>query len=256
MLGGGQDLYAYEQALRAHGFASVAGADEAGRGACAGPLVAGAAILPPDVRPKGLNDSKLMTEAARERAYGQIVAEAVWAVAVIPAAEVDRLGVQEANYAAMRRAVAGLASSPALVLFDGFAVPGVSLPSQAVVKGDRLAACISAASVIAKVTRDRMMVELHETHPVYGFAAHKGYATAVHQAALDEHGPCPEHRFSYANVPRPGTVGAARVRDTARPIVGQNGEGSARPAQGDLLDFGAIAGAGSRARLDFRGARE
>ena len=255
-LGGGQDLYAYEQALRTHGFAAVAGADEAGRGACAGPLVAGAAILPPDVRPTGLNDSKLMTEAARERAYAQIVAEAVWAVAVIPAAEVDRLGVQQANYAALRQAVAGLAAVPGLVLFDGFAVPGVVTRSQAVVKGDRLAACISAASVIAKVTRDRIMVELHETHPVYGFAAHKGYSTAVHQAALDEHGPCPEHRLSYANVPRPRPVGAERAQDTGGSIVGQNGEGSARPAQGDLLGFGAIAGAGSRARLDFRGARE
>lgn len=260
VLGGGQDLYAYEQALRTHGFASVAGADEAGRGACAGPLVAGAAILPPDFRPKGLNDSKLMTEAARERAYDQIVADAVWAVAVIPAAEVDRIGVQQANYAALRQAVAGLATAPGLVLFDGFAVPGVPVRSQAVVKGDRLAACISAASVLAKVTRDRIMVELHAKHPVYGFAGHKGYATPVHQAALDEHGACPEHRFSYANVPRSGAAEAARERDTGRTgrgNVGQNGEGSAaRPAQGDLLDFGAIAGAGSRARLDFRGARE
>ena len=245
VLGGGQDLYAYEQALRTHGFASVAGADEAGRGACAGPLVAGAAILPPDFRPKGLNDSKLMTEPARERAYAQIVAESVWAVAVIPAAEVDRVGVQEANYRAMRQAVAGLAAVPGLVLFDGFAVPGVSLRSQAVVKGDRLAACIAAASVVAKVTRDRIMVALHETHPAYGFAGHKGYSTAVHQAALDAHGPCPEHRFSYANVPGTRPVEAVEVQDTGRRFVGQNGEGSARPAQGDLLDFGAIAGAGS-----------
>jgi ribonuclease HII len=244
-LGNGQDLYAYEQALRTHGFATVAGADEAGRGACAGPLVAGAVILPPDLRPDGLNDSKLMTAAARERAYEQIVGKAAWAVAVISAKEVDRLGVQEANYAAMRQAVVGLATSPSLVLFDGFAVPGVTLRSQAVVKGDRLAACIAAASVIAKVTRDRIMVELHDVHPVYGFATHKGYSTAVHQAALDEHGPCPEHRLSYANVPRPRPVKPEAAQDTTRPFVGQNGEGSARPAQGDLLDFGAIAGAGS-----------
>jgi ribonuclease HII len=244
-LGGGQDLYAYEQALRAHGFASVAGADEAGRGACAGPLVAGAAILPPGLRPKGLNDSKLMTAPARERAYELITAEADWAVAVVPAADVDRLGVQEANYTALRLAVAGLAGSPGLVLFDGFSVPGVPVRSRAVVKGDRLAACISAASVIAKVTRDRIMVALHEAHPAYGFAAHKGYSTAVHQAALDEHGPCPEHRLSYANVPRPRPLGAREAQNAGRPFVGQNGEGSARPAQGDLLDFGAIAGAGS-----------
>jgi ribonuclease HII len=152
----------------------------------------------------------------------------------------------------MRQAVAGLPEAPHLILFDGFAVPGVSIRSQAVVKGDRLAACISAASVIAKVTRDRIMVGLHEEHPVYGFAGHKGYATPVHQAALDEHGPCPEHRLSYANVPAfrtvkvaSGTVKVGQARDTGRPIVGQNGEGNARPAQGDLLDFGAIAGAGS-----------
>lgn len=246
----GFDLYAYEQALRLRGFLSVAGADEAGRGACAGPLVAGAVILPPDLRPEGLNDSKLMTAAARDRAYERITANAAWSVAVIPAAEVDRMGVQEANYTALRQAVAGLGMSPGLVLFDGFAVPGVAIRSQAVVKGDRLAACISAASVIAKVTRDRIMIELHETHPVYGFAAHKGYSTAAHQAALAEHGPCPEHRFSYANVPGPRLgdttdprTGRARAADdTAAPIVGQNGEGSAQAAQGDLLDFGAIAG--------------
>ncbi len=250
------DLYAYEQALRVYGFTAVAGADEAGRGACAGPLVAGAVILPPDLRPDRLNDSKLMTAAARDTAYDQITAAAAWSVAVIPAAQVDRIGVQEANYAALRQAVAGLTLSPAYVLFDGFAVPGVPVPSQAVVKGDRLAACVSAASVIAKVTRDRIMIELHETHPVYGFAAHKGYSTAAHQAAIDEHGPCTEHRFSYANVPAVGEDGERRSRRTGAAIVGQNGEGSALAAQGDLLDPGVLAGAGSRARLDFRGARE
>jgi len=251
VLGGGQDLYAYEQALRTHGFASVAGADEAGRGACAGPLVAGAVILPPDLRLDGLNDSKLMTAAARERAYARIVSDAAWAVAVVPAADVDRIGVQEANYTAMRQAVAALPAVPGLVLFDGFPVPGVAVRSQAVVKGDRLAACIAAASVIAKVTRDRIMVELDGVHPGYGFAAHKGYCTPTHQAALDEHGPCPEHRFSYANVPPPResvreTVAepvdvSVNARDTARRILGQNGEGNARPAQGDLLGLGAIA---------------
>lgn len=256
ILDDGQDLYAYEQSLRLHGFTSVAGADEAGRGACAGPLVAGAVILPPDLRPDGLNDSKLMTAAARDRAYEQIVAAAAWSVAVIPAADVDRMGVQQANYTALRQAVAGLNEQPDLALFDGFTVPGVPVRSQRVIKGDRLAACISAASVIAKVTRDRIMIELHETHPVYGFAAHKGYSTAAHQAALDEHGPCPEHRFSYANVPRARADLDRTVDDTVASIVGQNGDGSAQAAQGDLLDSGAVAGAGSRARLDFRGARQ
>jgi ribonuclease HII len=244
ILGSGHDLYAYEQALNACGFAAVAGADEAGRGACAGPLVAGAVILPADLRPGGLNDSKLMTAAARERAYKQITAVAAWAVAVVPAADVDRLGLQEANYAALRQAVAALAPPPDLILFDGFAVPGAAARSRAVVKGDRLAACVAAASVIAKVTRDRIMVELDDVHPLYGFAAHKGYSTAMHQAALDEHGPCSEHRLSYANVPGRRPAVSEAGRETARSIVGQNGEGSARPAQGDLLDFGATAGAG------------
>ncbi|MBS2962825.1 ribonuclease HII [Actinocrinis puniceicyclus] len=255
ILGGGQDLYAYEQALRVHGIAAVAGADEAGRGACAGPLVAGAVILPPDLRPAGLNDSKLMTPAARDRVYEQLVAGAVWAVSVVPAAQVDRVGVQQANYAALRDAVAGLSARPGLVLFDGFAVPGVAVPSRAVVKGDRLAACIAAASVIAKVTRDRIMVQLHQCHPVYGFAAHKGYSTAAHQAALDEHGPCPEHRRSYVNVAaasvRKAPEGTVLRQGTVAAIVGQNEEGSAQAAQGDLLDFGVVAEDRSRARLDL-----
>jgi ribonuclease HII len=244
-LGGGQDLYFYEQALRASGFAPVAGADEAGRGACAGPLVAGAVVLPPDLRLIGLNDSKLMTAKARDRVYEEIVASALaWAVAVIPAPEVDRTGLQRANYAALRQAVAALAVRPRLAIFDGFDVPGVTVLSHALVKGDRLAACIAAASVVAKVTRDRIMAQLHAVHPRYGFDAHKGYATASHQAALNRLGPCPEHRLSYANVPAPVTVGHLRA-DTAARIVGQNGEGSARTAQGDLMGFGAGAVTGS-----------
>lgn len=268
VLGAGLDLYAYERALCEAGHGPVAGADEAGRGACAGPLVAGAAILPPDLRPTGLNDSKLMTAAARDLAYEQIVAGAAWAVAVIPAAEVDRMGVQEANYEALRRAVAGLGIRPALVLFDGFTVPNAGVPSHAVIKGDRLAACISAASVIAKVTRDRIMTELHETHPNYGFAAHKGYSTAVHQAALERWGPCGEHRFSYSNVAAvaaattptstfAGREASSTGEDTVRRIVGQNGRRSARPVQGELLGPDAIAGTGEQAQAaqDTRGAR-
>lgn len=244
--GGVIDLYAYEAALAAFGRGPIAGADEAGRGACAGPLVAAAVILPPDLRPNGLNDSKLMTELARERAYAAIVEHAEWAVSVIPAAQVDRLGVQEANYAALRESIAKLSARPGTALIDGFAVRGITsggrpVPAHAVVKGDRLVACIAAASVVAKVTRDRIMVELDAAYPGYGFAAHKGYATADHQERLDRSGPCPEHRFSYANVPSartdPGGDG------TMRPEVVQNMKGSARPSQGDLLDAGS-AGAG------------
>ncbi|WP_307846709.1 ribonuclease HII [Actinospica durhamensis] len=224
-LGDGRGLYAYGEALAAAGVRPVAGADEAGRGACAGPLVAGAAVLPPTLRLPHLGDSKLVTEKRREQLYTAILAEAeAWAVAVVPAAEVDRIGVQEANYRALREAVAGLGARPALALIDGFAVPGLGVPGQAVVKGDRLVAAISAASILAKVTRDRLMAELDGSWPEYGFGAHKGYATATHQQALDLHGPCPEHRLSYANVP-------------GRP-VGDNGGGTQapdRPAQGDLL---------------------
>lgn len=224
-LGDRRGLYSYGLELHGLGVSPVAGADEVGRGACAGPLVAGAAVLPPRLFLKGLGDSKLVTPLARERLYGEIVAKAAaWAVAVVPASEVDRIGVQAANYRALREAVAALGVRPALVLVDGFAVPGLGFPGQAVVKGDRLVAAIAAASILAKVTRDRMMAQLEDVWPGYGFALHKGYATAAHQAALDRLGPCPEHRLSYANVP-----GRA---------VGDNGAEAGSPsppAQGDLL---------------------
>jgi len=202
-------LYALERALRRRGFARVAGADEAGRGACAGPLVAAAAMLPPGRRGEidELADSKLLTPAARERVYARVVARATgYAVVVIPPAEVDRRGLHVCNLAAIRRALAGLPVRPDYVLTDGFPVDGLDGPGLAVWKGDQVAACVAAASVLAKVTRDRIMVELAEDHPAYGFAEHKGYATPDHAAALEQYGPCPIHRFSYANVP------AERVR--------------------------------------------
>ena len=232
-LGDGRDLYAYCLELHEAGVAPVAGADEAGRGACAGPLVAGAAVLPPGLRLDGLGDSKLLSERQRERLYAEVTAQAAaWAVAVVPAAEVDRIGVQEANYRALREAVAALGGPrPALALIDGFAVPALGVPGQAVVKGDRLVACIAAASILAKVTRDRMMTELHESWPQYGFAAHKGYATAVHQEALDRLGPCPEHRLSYANVP--GRAVGDNGLDETGPEAGAAASGP--PTQGDLL---------------------
>jgi ribonuclease HII len=196
-------LYALERALRRRGFARVAGADEAGRGACAGPLVAAAAMLPPGRRGEieELDDSKLLTPAARERVYEQVVARAsAFAVVVIPPDEVDSRGLQVCNLAALRRSLAGLAVRPDYVLTDGFPVDGLDVPGLAVWKGDQVAACVAAASVLAKVTRDRLMVELDEQYPEYGFAEHKGYTTPEHSAALDRHGPCPIHRFSYQNV--------------------------------------------------------
>jgi ribonuclease HII len=196
-------LYGYERALHRVGLARIAGADEAGRGACAGPLVVAAAVLPPGKRGQvpGLADSKLLTAAARERVYAQVVRRAVsWSVVVIPPQQVDRIGLHVANVQGMRRALAQLTVTPAYALTDGFPVPGLDVPGLAVWKGDRVAACIAAASVVAKVTRDRLMVDLHEKWPVYDFATHKGYCTEAHQDALNRHGPCPEHRYCYLNV--------------------------------------------------------
>jgi ribonuclease HII len=199
------NLYAFERSLAKAGLEPVAGADEAGRGACAGPLVVGAVVLAPGRRGQvpGLADSKLLTPLARERVYAQVVARAAaWAVVVIPAAEVDRIGLHKANIEGMRRAVAGLGVRPAYVLTDGFAVAGIGAPALGVWKGDRVAACIAAASVVAKVTRDRLMVAMHDDFPTYGFAGHKGYITPEHQGALAEHGPCAQHRRSFINVIR------------------------------------------------------
>lgn len=200
-------LWGYERALARHGFTPVAGVDEAGRGACAGPLVVAACVLPDGRRGQvpELADSKLLTPAARERVFAQVVRRALaYRVVVIAAPDVDRLGLHVCNVAGMRRAVTGLAVRPAYVLVDGFPVPGLGIPSLAVWKGDQVAACVAAASVLAKVTRDRIMCELHERYPSYDFAAHKGYVTPEHNAALLRHGPCDEHRFSYVNVARVG----------------------------------------------------
>lgn len=198
-------LYGYERTLRRHGAELIAGVDEAGRGACAGPLVAGAAILPAGrsgIVP-GLADSKLLTEKARERCYEQIVRRAVaWSVVVVSHEECDRLGMHVANIEALRRAVAQLPTRPDHVISDGFPVDGLGVPGLAVWKGDRLVACVAAASVLAKVTRDRIMVELDRDHPQYDFKTHKGYITDLHTAALTAHGPSSVHRMRFVNVRR------------------------------------------------------
>lgn len=193
------DLFAYEKALARRGYRHVAGVDEAGRGACAGPLVAAAVILRSPV--EGLADSKLLTPKARDRVFEAIhVSDAIVSVVSMSASDCDDLGLHRANLTAMRRAIARLTSQPDYVLSDGYAVSGLAVESLAVWKGDRVSASIAAASVVAKVTRDRYMIALHEKFPDYGFAQHKGYATKVHDAALRERGACPEHRLSYANV--------------------------------------------------------
>ncbi len=200
---GENGLWALERVLQRSGFPVVAGTDEAGRGACAGPLVVAAAVLPPGRRGEvpGLADSKLLTPLAREAAYDEVVGRAAaWAVVVVPPQEVDRCGLHVMNVRAMRQAVGRLHPCPSYVLSDGFPVPGLPAPGLAVWKGDRVAACVAAASVLAKVTRDRIMTALHERFPQYGFDVHKGYSTPEHAAAMQAHGPCPEHRFSYVNV--------------------------------------------------------
>jgi ribonuclease HII len=198
-------LYGYERALRRAGLTPVAGVDEAGRGACAGPLVAAAAILPEGKAGQvpGLADSKLLTHKARERCYDQVLRRALaWSVVRIEPGECDRLGMHVANVEALRRALARLEVRPSYVLTDGFPVDGLEVPGLAMWKGDRVAACISAASVIAKVTRDRIMMGEHERFPSYDFATHKGYCTPEHTDALMEHGPCEIHRMRFVNVRR------------------------------------------------------
>jgi ribonuclease HII len=142
-----------------------------------------------------------LSPKVREEVYEDVLDVALaWHAVVIPAAEIDRGGLHRLNLEGMRRAVAGLTATPGYVLTDGFPVPGMGAPSLAVIKGDRVAACVCAASVVAKVTRDRIMVGLHERYPEYDFRRHKGYVTAAHAAALDRHGPSGEHRLSYVNV--------------------------------------------------------
>jgi ribonuclease HII len=215
-------LWEMERSLRRRGFAAVAGADEAGRGACAGPLVAAACVLPGGQRGRvpGLADSKLLTAAARERVYAEVVDRALaWSVVTIPVADLDARGLHVTNIEALRRAVSNLAPGPDYVLTDGFPVPGLARPGLAVWKGDRVAACVAAASVLAKVTRDRMMLELHERWPEYDFAGHKGYITDVHSAALERHGPCPEHRMRFVNVRSARDAHAARGLQVTAPVA-------------------------------------
>jgi len=208
-------LYGYERALARVGFAPVAGADEAGRGACAGPLVAAAAILA-DTRSRQislLRDSKLLSAAQRERAYDEILRKAVsWSVVVIEPGECDRLGMHVANVEALRRALHRLEVGPTCALTDGFGVDGLDVPGLAVWKGDRVAACVAAASIIAKVTRDRIMCELDAVHPEYAFKIHKGYCTPLHQERLDAYGPSATHRMRFVNVSRTARVDGRGAR--------------------------------------------
>jgi ribonuclease HII len=205
----GRGIYAYEAALRRGGFPLIGGADEAGRGACAGPLVAGAVILHAGARGEidGLADSKLLSPKKREQVYDVITKKALaWAVVLVTPQECDQLGMHQANLTALRRALARLAPQPNFALTDGFGVDGLGLPSLGVWKGDKVAACVAAASVVAKVTRDRLMESWHEQYPEYGLDIHKGYCTALHQQRLEKYGASQIHRQCFANVRQAGKV--------------------------------------------------
>ena len=187
--------------LRWDGVGLMAGVDEAGRGPLAGPVVAAAVILN-DLQPiKGLNDSKALSARARERLFDEIRGRALCcSIGEASVEEIDALNILQATMLAMRRAVEALRLKPHMVLVDGNRLPGLQVPAQAVVKGDSKIKAISAASIVAKVHRDRLCMALHEAHPQYGFDGHKGYPTAAHLEALQTHGACPEHRRSFGPV--------------------------------------------------------
>lgn len=192
----------HENTLRAAGFRVVAGVDEAGRGPLAGPVCVAAVVLPEDFSHSVLNDSKQLSEVKRERLYEEITADARirWHCVTVEPAEIDRINILQATWEGMRRAALALQPVPDAVLIDGKPVKKYPLHQVALVKGDSLSYSIAAASIIAKVTRDRLMVAMAQKHPGYGFEIHKGYPTPAHLAALRQHGPCPEHRRSFGPV--------------------------------------------------------
>jgi ribonuclease HII len=187
-----------ENGVRRLGYAHVAGVDEVGRGCLAGPVVAAAVVLRSDEYVRGVADSKVLTAEARETAFHRIVRAAVaFHVSVVPPGEIDRLNIHRASLLAMRQAVLGLVPLPGFVLVDGFRIPDLPIAQRAVIGGDRQSTAIAAASILAKVTRDRLMCDLHTRDPRYGFDRHKGYATADHLAAVGQHGYSSEHRRTF-----------------------------------------------------------
>lgn len=192
------DLWAIEKVFFAEGIETICGIDEAGRGPLAGPVCAAAVILPRELEIPGLNDSKKLTDKKRRELYDVIVEQAVsYGIAFANEQEIDEINILQATFLAMERAAAQLTVKPDLALVDGNREPHLDIPVKTVVKGDSLSASIAAASILAKVTRDRLMEELDGTYPAYGFAVHKGYGTKKHYEALREFGPCPIHRQSF-----------------------------------------------------------
>ena len=197
--------FRHERRLRAVGFSSIAGIDEAGRGALAGPVVAAAAILPEKFRHRRLNDSKQLLPERREEIYRDLInnGSIVWAVGIVEALEIDEINILQATHKAMRAAIAALHAQPDHALIDGRPVYPFPLPQTAVIDGDCLSLSIAAASVIAKVTRDMIMREFCARFPDYCFSQHKGYGTELHLIKLHAHGPCPIHRRSFEPVAQP-----------------------------------------------------
>lgn len=192
------NLYEMENALHDKGLTLICGIDEAGRGPLVGPVCAAAVILPQGLIIEGLNDSKKLTDKKRDMLYDVITQKAVsWAVGLATPQEIDALNILQATYLAMRRAVEGLSDVPDYVLVDGNGDPHLLIPTETIVKGDSRAACIAAASVLAKVTRDRLLTSLGDQYPQYGFEKHKGYPTRAHYEAIAKCGITPEHRQSF-----------------------------------------------------------
>jgi ribonuclease HII len=190
--------FGFESRAMDEGFGLIAGLDEAGRGPLAGPVVAAAVILDPRNIPDGLDDSKALSAARRQELYGLILASSTVAIASASAAEIDRTDIRKASLTAMRRALSSLPHRAHYALIDGRDMPpGLHCPGKAVVKGDARSVSIAAASIVAKVTRDRMMTRACAVYPAYGFSSHMGYASVVHRTAIAQHGPCPLHRMTF-----------------------------------------------------------
>lgn len=189
----------FDEAIRAEGVSLLCGVDEAGRGPLAGPVFAAAVILRPDAVPEGLNDSKKLSEKKREALFEDICREALaYGIASASVEEIEEYNILQATFLAMRRAVESLSVTPELLLIDGNRTPpGLTVPSRTLVKGDALSASVGAASILAKVSRDRLLMELDREYPQYAFAKHKGYGTALHYEKLAEYGMCPAHRPSF-----------------------------------------------------------
>ncbi len=192
------ELYLYDAQVRAEGYPLLCGVDEAGRGPLVGPVVAAAVILPPDFQLSGINDSKKLSEKKREALFEVIKANAVaYGIGVATHEEIDSINILQATFLAMRRAVEAMGMTPDMVLVDGNQDPKLNLPTRTVVKGDATSATIAAASILAKVTRDHMLIEMDKEYPQYHFAKHKGYGTKDHYAQIMEHGLCPYHRRTF-----------------------------------------------------------